>query len=92
MSGKCVRTILLCAALMGPVVRAADRSAPSTVPLSPPSTSSIPAGPLGDAIRYGQRIVTDTQATVKPYVGNALAARTATWMPVARRRRLRLSD
>ena len=73
MSGKCVRTILLCAALMGPVVRAADRSAPSTVPLSPPSTSSIPAGPLGDAIRYGQRIVTDTQATVKPYVGNALA-------------------
>jgi thiosulfate dehydrogenase len=72
MSGSGIRTILLCAILMGQAARAADRSATSPVPLSPPSTSSIPAGPLGDAIRYGQRIVTDTQATVKPFVGNAL--------------------
>ena len=42
------------------------------VPLSPPVASAMPGGPLGDAIRYGQRIVTDTQATVGVYVGNGL--------------------
>ena len=64
--------LVLCAALMGQMAQAQERSTPSTAPLSPPSITSIPAGPLGDAIRYGQRIVTDTQATVKRYVGNGL--------------------
>jgi thiosulfate dehydrogenase len=43
-----------------------------TVPLAPPSPTAIPTGPLGQAIRDGQRIVTDTQATAKGYVGNGL--------------------
>jgi thiosulfate dehydrogenase len=50
----------------------ADNAAPRTVPLSPPALAAIPTGPLGDAIRYGQRIMTDTQATAKIYVGNGL--------------------
>jgi thiosulfate dehydrogenase len=50
----------------------ADTPAPRTVPLSPPPSTAIPAGPLGDSIRFGQRIVTDTQGTVKAHVGNAL--------------------
>lgn len=72
MSGKCIRSILLCAALLGQLAWAEDRPATPTVPLSPPSIGSIPEGPLGDAIRFGQRIVTDTQATAKQYVGNVL--------------------
>jgi thiosulfate dehydrogenase len=51
---------------------AADSSARQTVPLSPPAPTAIPTGPLGQAIQYGQRIVTDTQATAKGYVGNGL--------------------
>jgi thiosulfate dehydrogenase len=69
--GKGLWAIVLSAVLMGQAPRAEERS-PSTAPLSPTSSTSIPAGPLGDAIRYGQRIVTDTQATVRHYVGNVL--------------------
>ena len=50
----------------------ADNAAPPTVPLAPPPLTAMPAGPLGDAIRYGQRLMTDTQSTAKAYVGNAL--------------------
>jgi len=42
------------------------------VPLSPPNPATIPSGPLGDAIRYGLQVVTQTQGTVKGNVGNAL--------------------
>lgn len=51
----------------------ADNPVPPTVPLSPPASSAIPGGPLGDAIRYGQRIMTDTGATVTAHVGNGLS-------------------
>ena len=51
---------------------AAGKSAPRTVPLSPPAPTTVPTGPLGDAIRFGHRIMTDTPATAKAYVGNAL--------------------
>jgi thiosulfate dehydrogenase len=37
-----------------------------------PAESTIPAGPLGDAVRLGRRIFNDPQAYVKPYVGNGL--------------------
>jgi thiosulfate dehydrogenase len=43
-----------------------------SVPLAPPAAATMPAGALGDAIRYGERIVNDTQATVKAFVGNGL--------------------
>ncbi len=42
------------------------------VPLVVPGADSIPKGPLGDAVRYGQRIVNDTQNSVPSYVGNGL--------------------
>lgn len=37
-----------------------------------PSESSIPAGPLGEAIKLGRDIINDTQTHAKPYVGNGL--------------------
>ncbi len=42
------------------------------MPLTPPAASSVPAGPLGEAVRLGQAIVNDTQAQAKAYVGNGL--------------------
>lgn len=42
------------------------------VPLVVPGADTIPTGPLGDAVRYGQRIVNDTPNAVAGYVGNAL--------------------
>ena len=51
---------------------AADNSTRPTVPLSPPASTAIPDGPLGEAIRYGQRIMADTGAAAPAYVGNAL--------------------
>src|SRR5438876_5923115 len=32
------------------------------VPLAPPPSSALPSGPLGDAIRYGQALITNTRA------------------------------
>jgi len=47
---------------------------PSTAPVfTPPSASSIPAGPLGDVIRQGRDIFTDTPVHAKAYVGNGLS-------------------
>ena len=42
------------------------------VPLHAPDEKTIPAGPLGAAIRYGKRITTDTQSNARAYVGNRL--------------------
>jgi len=43
-----------------------------TVPLTPPSNADMPKGPLGDAIRIGQSVVTNTRAVAAPFVGNGL--------------------
>jgi thiosulfate dehydrogenase len=58
--------------LASPAAQGADISQRPPVPLIAPPPSTIPAGPLGDAIRLGQRIVTDTPSTVKANVGNGL--------------------
>src|SRR4029453_11746543 len=50
----------------------ADTALRPSVALAAPAPASIPSGPLGDSIRLGQRIVTDTQSVVKAYVGNGL--------------------
>ena len=42
------------------------------VPLSPPATTALPAGPLGDSVRYGQSLVTNTRALATGFVGNGL--------------------
>jgi thiosulfate dehydrogenase len=39
---------------------------------APPDDSTIPSGPMGDAIRYGQQVLTQTQIYAKPHVGNGL--------------------
>jgi thiosulfate dehydrogenase len=44
----------------------------SQVPLAAPAASSMPAGPLGDAIRLGQSIVSDTQTHANAYIRNGL--------------------
>ena len=41
-------------------------------PFSAPNTNEIPAGPLGDAIRYGEKVAAQTQTYAKKYVGNGL--------------------
>lgn len=51
-------------------VAAAKASAAMFVP---PSESSIPAGPLGDVIRQGRAIFTDTPAHAKAWIGNGLS-------------------
>lgn len=40
---------------------------------APPAESAIPAGPLGDMIRRGRDIFTDTPDHAKAYVGNGLS-------------------
>lgn len=57
----------------GSVSQAASPSTPARVPLNPPPDSAIPAGPLGDAIRFGQRIFNHTPIYAKNYSGNALS-------------------
>jgi thiosulfate dehydrogenase len=50
------------------------KSLPSAAPaFLPPAASSIPAGPLGDVIRQGRDIFTDTPKFAQPYVGNGLS-------------------
>ena len=41
-------------------------------PLSPPATTALPAGPLGDSVRYGQSLVTNTRTLAAGFVGNGL--------------------
>ena len=42
------------------------------VPLAPPPESAIPTGALGDAVRYGKSLVTNTRVVAGGYVGNGL--------------------
>jgi thiosulfate dehydrogenase len=49
-----------------------DKSAAKVSTLHAPAESTIPAGPLGDAIRLGRNIFNNPQGYVKAYVGNGL--------------------
>jgi hypothetical protein len=42
------------------------------VPLHAPDERTIPEGPVGDAIRYGKKVLTETQRYAQAYVGNGL--------------------
>ena len=64
--------IVLGALLVAVQAWAAGPDLPPAVPLSPPAVASIPAGPLGDAIRYGRQIVNATPTAVRTFSGNAL--------------------
>ncbi len=41
-------------------------------PFDPPDERAIPTSALGDAIRLGKRVLTQTQVAARPYAGNAL--------------------
>jgi len=58
--------------IAAPVAAAAGADTRAPVALVAPAPSTLPSGLMGDAIRLGQRIVSDTQSTVKSYVGNGL--------------------
>jgi thiosulfate dehydrogenase len=61
--------------LIGAGLGAAIEKNPPAVAFSPPALDEIPAGPEGEAIRFGYEIVMNTQQHVKPYLGNALNCR-----------------
>ena len=46
--------------------------AAARAPFAPPAEDDLPPGPLGDAIRYGHRLLTQTQVAAKDYVSNGL--------------------
>ena len=50
----------------------AQAQAARNATFAPPDDRDIPQGPMGDAIRYGQKILTQTQTYAKEYVGNGL--------------------
>jgi thiosulfate dehydrogenase len=52
---------------------APDITTSATRVFKPPSASSIPPGPLGDVIRQGRDIFTDTPIHAAAYVGNGLS-------------------
>ena len=64
----------MCAVVFG--VASAQPSAPAAPPgatkMHAPTESTLPSGPLGEAVRLGRNIFNDPQAYVKPYVGNGL--------------------
>src|SRR6185312_12377865 len=48
-------------------------TAPAPARFTPPAEAAIPAGPLGEVIRAGRAIFTDTPGHAKAYVGNGLS-------------------
>jgi thiosulfate dehydrogenase len=72
MTTKAMLATMLGAMLVGVPAWAAGPDLPPGAPLSPPLARSIPAGPLGDAIRYGQQIVNATPTTARAFTGNGL--------------------
>ncbi|MGH9359682.1 MAG: c-type cytochrome [Terriglobia bacterium] len=71
--------LLLCALTSVTLLRSSGRAAPRpdpagdtipTVPLRVPPDSSIPPGPVGDLVRLGKNIITDTPKYAAAYTGN----------------------
>ena len=52
--------------------RSDAKAGDQAVPFHAPDERTIPEGPVGDAIRYGKKVLTETQKYAKPYVGNGL--------------------
>src|SRR5262249_50798026 len=49
-----------------------QRAIERVVPLQAPDESTIPEGPMGTAVRYGKKVLTETQTYARAYVGNGL--------------------
>ena len=66
--------LLLSHAGLAPGQSSAQRAvAPPASRRPAPAGDVLPDGPLGEAIRYGERILTQTRVAAKEYVGNALS-------------------
>jgi thiosulfate dehydrogenase len=52
--------------------RSDAKAGDQVVPFHAPDERTIPEGPVGDAIRYGKKVLTETQKYAKPYIGNGL--------------------
>lgn len=68
---RVVQVWIVCGSLVG-LAHPVWSQTPPSFQLSPPDPASLPSGPLGQSIQYGQRIVSDTQTVAKAYVGNGL--------------------
>lgn len=64
------RAVLVVGCLVAAI--GAARAADVAVPLRVPPSASIPAGPLGEAVRLGRTIVVTTRSAARTYVGNGL--------------------
>ena len=73
--GRRVGTLVVAGVVFAASVSSAQnqgRPVDRTVPLHAPDEKTIPTGPVGTAIRYGKKVLTETQTYAKPYVGNGL--------------------
>lgn len=61
------------ATIMGLGLVAGQPPKPVQVPMKPPAESAIPEGPVGEAIRLGRKIFTNTPQHAAKYSGNALS-------------------
>jgi thiosulfate dehydrogenase len=65
-SGALAVSLLICSSFPAAAAEVAK------APFAPPADSSIPDGPVGEAIRYGYKVLSETQTYAKDYVGNGL--------------------
>lgn len=61
------------AAVLSLSLVAGQPSKPTQVPMNPPAGTAIPEGPMGDAIRLGRKIFTNTPQNAPNHSGNALS-------------------
>ena len=60
------------AALAAALLLASAGAAGADAPFAPPAVVAIPPGPLGEAIRYGEKVATQTSSYVKAKAGAGL--------------------
>ena len=58
--------------LLAATVSAIAQQPKADAPFNPPDEASVPSGPLGDSIRLGKLLATETGSRLPDYVGNAL--------------------
>ena len=66
------RLVLLLVLLAAPLAARGQEAAKTVAPFKLPEEKDIPKGPIGDAIRYGEKVLTQTQTYARKYIGNGL--------------------
>jgi thiosulfate dehydrogenase len=67
-----VKSIARAAAFALPLMAGAAQAQENPFPFRAPDVNSIPAGPMGDAVRYGRQVAMETGKYAAGYVGNGL--------------------